>query len=180
MEETDICRSYPKLSDIARMHATFHVFPNASWQITVRTVHIVIAGVTSRFLREIPLFSKYFIYYRVFTWSPDGKYMYMQAIFTTKKSTGRQRNGKEEEGLGKEFESIVPEDEDVCAVLYVLHMLKRRMRFEELFALDGYDAYDERVETLRSQSWEVIKDLHKGFAERQQNLRSTRRLESKL
>src|SRR5271156_1920937 len=50
---TNRCRSYAKISDIARMHATFNVFPNASFQITKRTVEIVVAGVTARFIREI-------------------------------------------------------------------------------------------------------------------------------
>jgi len=103
--------------------------------------------------------------------------MYMQALFTIK--------GKRKEHEKTDFDSIIPDDQVICAVLYVGHIIqfakgqKERFGFEEVWALDCYNAYDERVQKLRVEGWKYVKDLHAGW-EREKNLKSSRRLGAKL
>jgi hypothetical protein len=166
------------MSDISRMGVSFSLFPAASFQILQRKLGLGLGAVSARFLREIPIFAKYFVYYRVISWSPDGRYMYMQAIFTMK---GKRRS--QDYSKSAEFPSIIPEDEIICAVLYVCHIMKfingRAGRFEEVFALDGFDCYDERVQKMRDEGWEYVKDLHEGW-EKERNFQSARRIGPRL
>jgi len=177
----DYYRSYVKISDLARMDFVFKYFPAASLNNLSRTLVITLDGVSTRFIREIPLFGKYFVYYRILSWSDDGRYMYMQAIFTIK---GNRKVDDHENTKNGEIPSIIPEDEVICAILYICNTLRRLKgrrgaRVEDLFRLDGFDAYDEQAQKTRKEGWEYVKDLHESW-ERRRNLRSARKFGAKL
>ena len=151
----------------------------ASFKILQGRIGLGLAAVSVRFLREIPIFAKYFIYYRVISWSPDGRHIYMQAIFTVK---GKRKRDVPDMKNG-EAPSIIPDDEIICAVQYVLLTMKsvngQWGRAEDLFALDGFDAYDERVQKIREEGWEFVNELHASW-ERGRNFQSARSLAARL
>lgn len=63
----------------------------------------------------------------------------------------------------REVPSIIAEDEVVCAILYVRNefILPSGVHrtVEEIFEEEGYFPYDERVQRMRRESWEWVKDL---------------------
>jgi hypothetical protein len=105
------------------------------------------------------MFSTYYVYTRFLTWSPDSQYLYSQTVFTKK---GHPKDLKEAQLL-KELPSIIGDDEVVCAILYVRNQFilpgGARRTVEEIFEEEGYLPYDERVQGLRRESWEWVKDL---------------------
>jgi hypothetical protein len=126
------------------------------------------------------MFATYNVYTRFLTWSPDGLHLYYQSVFTRK---GKSRNQQRDEKVFKEIPSIIPDDEIVCAVLYVRNQMIRRngkkLTMEEIFKEEGYDPYDPAVQKIKEEGWEYVKDLHaawdKGLA-----LGSIRRMAHRL
>jgi len=116
---------------------------------------------SARFLSEIPTFSTYYVYTRFLTWSPDGQHLYYQVVFTRK---GRRRSRALDEKVFKEIPCIIPNDEIICAILYVRNQVSlpngKKLKMEEIFRDEGYDPYDDRVQQIRAEGWEHVKDLH--------------------
>src|SRR5271154_827244 len=55
-------RSHFKMSDLARFNISFGMWPVASIDIVQRKFGIGLGAVSARFLREIPIFAKFFVY----------------------------------------------------------------------------------------------------------------------
>lgn len=171
---TLIDRSYFKIFSFSRFEYLFNRLPKGSRSVLLKKTPFVLIAASARYVREIPLFAKYFTYTRILTWSSDGRHLYNQTVFTMKGKGGEKRS--------TEFPSIIPDDEVVCAVLYSVHGVGRKgrkIRAEDVFALDGYDAYDERVQQMREEGWEFVKDLSLHW-DKERTLKSTRRLGPRL
>lgn len=173
-------RSFLKICDIKRTSHTHTVAPKAGIKFLSGSYILSQSACSLRFLNEIPTFSSYFVYTRFLTWSPDGRHLYYQIVFTKK---GRKRNRTAEDGVFKEIPSIVPDDETICAILYARNQIRRRngppVTLDEIFKDEGYDPYDERVRGLREEGWEYVQDLHAAW-ERDMALAGVRHLGYKL
>jgi hypothetical protein len=126
------------------------------------------------------MFATYYVYTRFLTWSPDGHHLYYQTVFTIK---GRKKNRAVEDKVFKEIPSIIPDDEIICAISYVRNQIisanGNRVTMEELLKDEGYEPYDERVQKIRDEGWEYVKDLHVAW-DKEMALAGIRQLGSRL
>ena len=127
------------------------------------------------------MFATYYVYTRFLTWSPDGHNLYYQAVFTIK---GRKKKTwAVEDKVFKEIPSIIPEDEIICAISYVRNQMTsangKRMTMEEILKDEGYEPYDERVQKIKSEGWEYVKDLHAAW-DKEMALAGLRQLGTRL
>jgi hypothetical protein len=124
------------------------------------------------------MFSTYYVYTRFLTWSPDGEYLYYQTVFTKK---GHKKNRDNQ--VFAEIPSIIPDDEVVCAILYVRNQIiwpgGKRMTMEEMFEEEGYFPWDERVQKMKKEGWEYVKGLHAAW-DREMALSGLRQLRAHL
>ena len=154
-------RSYQKICDIKRTGHTHKLAPVTALRVLKSQYLIGHAASSLRFLHEIPVFATYYVYTRFLTWSPDGLHLYYQTIFTIK---GRKKSRTVEDKVFKEIPSIIPDDEIICAISYVRNQIisanGKRMNLEEILKDEGYDPYNERVQKIKDEGWEYVKDLH--------------------
>jgi hypothetical protein len=136
---------------MARTSHNHLVIPKICLATTTWKHMIAHTATSARYIREIPIFSKYFVYTRILTWSDDGRCLYHQLIFTKK-------------GTPRGVEEGIPSDEVVCAVLYVRNQSvwrdRRKGNWEDIFKDEGYDVEDEEVRKCKDQGWEIVKELH--------------------
>jgi hypothetical protein len=137
------------------------VAPAAAWNVHTSKYLLGHSASSARFLDEIPMFATYYVYTRFLTWSPDGLHLYYQVVFTRKGRSGsQQRNEKVFKGIP----SIIPDDEIVCAILYVRNQMIRhdgkKLTMEEIFKEEGYDPYHPTVRRIKEKGWEYVKNLH--------------------
>ena len=173
-------RSYQKICDIKRTAHTHIVAPFGAWKVLKSEYLIGHSATSARFLRQLPILGKYYVYTRFLTWSPDGQYLYYQTVFTRK---GSLKNRKAEDKVFKEIPSIIPDDEIICAILYVRNQLFRRdgtrVTMEEVFADEGYNPHDERVQRIKEAGWEYVKNLHDAW-DKETTLAGLRRTSARL
>ena len=71
----------------------------------------------------------------------------------------------------------------ICAIVYVCYILKsingQLGRFEDVWASDGYDAYDKQTQEMLAEGWEFVQYLHNNW-ERKGILQSARKLGARL
>jgi hypothetical protein len=101
---------------------------------------------------------------------------YTQTIFTKKGKRGVKDPVKMDE-----LPSIIPDDEVICAVVYVCYgcLGLKSNQTEDLFAIDGYNAYDEKVQAMRAEGWELVKEMHANW-DKERTLQSARKLGARL
>jgi hypothetical protein len=99
------------------------------------------------FLRVIPPLSKYHIYSRIVTWTPDNRLL--------SDCVHGSRN--------EPIPSVVPKDEAVCAVMYAPYCWKLKpgenIPITEMLQDEGYEVCQEMVE-LNKQNWQLAKVFH--------------------
>ena len=83
----------------------------------------------------------------------------------------------------KEIPAIVPDEEIICAILYVRNQVRQRngkiVTLDEIFEDEGYDPYDDKVQKIRAEGWEYVKDLHAAW-EKEMALAGARHLGHRL
>ena len=167
-------------SDIKRTGHTHTLVPVTALRVLKSQYLIGHAASSLRFLNEIPMFATYYIYTRFLTWSPDGQHLYYQSVFTIK---GRKKSRAVEDKVFKEIPSIIPDDEIICAISYVRNQIisanGKRMTMEELLKEEGYEPYNERVQKIKDEGWEYVKDLHVAW-DKEIALAALRRLGTRL
>lgn len=138
------------------------------------------------FIREIPMLSVYKLHARIISWSPNGKWLYIQGVFTlpAKRTIQKKtKNGATQLRIslnnfdadpatasGMSSPAIVDEavspttlsGETICAVIYGRYVFKRPTRetvpVQEVLALLGYTG-DQEIEKKRAEGWEYVKGL---------------------
>jgi hypothetical protein len=112
-----------------------------------------LGGTMITFLREIPPLSKYYMYSRLFAWSPDDdKWLICQTVFTIPGKSGSQRRS--------DVPAIVPENEIVCAVMYSRYCMKKSsgktIPMLEVLKDEGYTVSEDMLR-LNQKNWEEVR-----------------------
>lgn len=125
---------------------------------------------------------KYNLHARIISWSPNGKWLYIQGVFTLP-SSGKSNPSKQPRQLLTPINSIngdpgmasgtstptniithrtTTNGETICAVIYGRYVFKRRNRetvpVHEVLEICGYTG-DEKIEKKRAEGWEYVKGL---------------------
>jgi len=154
-------------------------------------VNIFFGGSSVVFIREIPIFSKYNLHARIISWSPQGKWLYIQGVFTLPAMNSSKRKAKTEEkppqlpsllnivdagpGMGsgtstptskREVPKTTELGETICAVIYGRYVFKRKTRetitVPEALEICGYPV-DGEMERRRALGWEYVEGLEHGW-----------------
>jgi hypothetical protein len=139
-------------------------------------MRVAFGGSSVVFIREIPMFAKYNLYARIISWSPKGKWLYVQGVFTLpakQKSQGKPKlpaagmnivdpaldSGTSTPDLGI---PTTVEGETICAVIYGRYVFKRVTRetvpLQEILRICGYTG-DEEIEKKRLEGWQYVQGL---------------------
>jgi len=162
------------------------ILPDIIYSQKKHGIMIAFGGSSVVFIREIPMFSVYKLHGRIISWSPNGKWLYIQGVFTlpAKKSIQkRTENGPAQLPIsvnnfdadlatasGTSSPAIAGEvaspttlsGEKICAVIYGRYVFKRPTRetvpVPEVLAIYGYTG-DQEIEKKRAEGWEYVKGL---------------------
>ena len=158
-------------------------FPEIIYDTKNLGISIAFGGASVVFIREIPMLRKYNIHARIISWSPKGKWLYVQGVFTLP-SSGKSNPSKKTRHLPTPFNNFdadpgitsgtstptnhIPAStttingETICAVIYGRYVFKRRSRetipVPEALGICGYTG-DEEIEKRRTEGWEYVKGL---------------------
>jgi hypothetical protein len=164
-----------------------NVFPDIIYNIRKTGVTVAFGGASISFIREIPMFWKYNLHARVISWSPQGKWLYVQGVFTLPATSSKTTKPKLDEKKsqlptllnnvnadpGMESGTSTPSTrravatktdsgETICAVIYGRYVFKRKTRetvtVPEALEICGYPV-DGEMERRRAVGWEYVKGL---------------------
>jgi hypothetical protein len=150
-------RVYNKDFDFIRMELLCHLFPDVIYDSKTFGIKLAFGGASVVFVREIPMWRKYNLHARITSWSPRGKWLYVQGVFTlppskTSKFSANPRqlptminNLNADPGMvsgtstptssapnSLSVRSTIPTTtatgEVICAVIYGRYVFKRRSR----------------------------------------------------
>jgi hypothetical protein len=138
------------------MELLCHVFPEIIYDTKKIGITMAFGGASVVFIREIPMWKKYNLHARIISWSPRGKWLYVQGVFTfppsdpSKSSTSKSAKPRQlptmlnnlnaDPGMtsgastptSSTSVSTVPATtaagEIVCAVIYGRYVFKRKSR----------------------------------------------------
>ena len=162
-----LCQTFPEI-----------IYDTKNWRIS-----IAFGGASIVFIREIPILRKYNLHARIISWSPKGKWLYVQGVFTLP-SSGKSNASKQTHQLPSPINNFdadrgitsgtstatnfIPpptttiNGETICAVIYGRYVFKRRNRetvpVPEVLEICGYTG-DENIEKKREEGWEYVKGL---------------------
>ena len=165
-----------------------HVFSEIIYNMPKTGVNIFFGGSSVVFIREIPMFSKYNLHARIISWSPQGKWLYIQGVFTLPAMKSSKRKAKSEDkpppllnivdadpGTGsrtsiptgkREVPKTTESGETICAVIYGRYVFKRKTRetitVPEALEICGYPV-DGEMERRRALGWEYVKGLERDW-----------------
>jgi hypothetical protein len=167
------------------MELLCHLFPKVIYTPKkVGGISLAFGGASITFIREIPMWRKYNLHARVISWSPKGKWLYIQGVFTLP-TTGKRReekgrsmptmisslnadpgmsSGTSTPNLSGDIvaSSVTASGETICAVIYGRYVFKRKSRetvpVQEVLGICGYSG-DEDIEKKRAEGWEYVKGL---------------------
>ena len=173
---------YNKVFDFIRMDMVCQLFGEVIFNPKKSGITIAFGGASIVFIREIPMLRKYNLHARVISWSPKGKWLYIQGVFTLppskKPSTDAKRqlptllnNLNADSGIvsGTSTPTNVATSsqttmngETICAVIYGRYVFKRRSKetvpVNEVLGICGYSG-DEEIEKRRAEGWEYVRGL---------------------
>ena len=151
-------------------------FPEIIFDEKNLEISVAFGGASVVFIREIPILRKYNLHARVISWSPKGKWLYIQGVFTlplSQKSTPSKETSQLPSLLDR-FDAdpgtstptnIIPtptktiNGETICAVIYGRYVFKRRNRetvpIPEVLEICGY-AGDEEIEKKQAEGWKYV------------------------
>jgi hypothetical protein len=171
------------------------IFPDIIYDTKKLGIKVAFGGSSVVFIREIPVLGKYNLRARIISWSPRGKWFYVQGVFTlpaTAKSKDKRRpqivinnidsdaemvSGTSTPTLpGNRVPSTTLTGETICAVIYGRYVFKRRNKetvpVPEVLEVCGYIGDDE-IEKRRAEGWEYVKGLEHDW-DRDRALQSAR------
>ena len=162
-----LCQTFPEI-----------IYNTEKWGISM-----AFGGASVVFIKEIPILRKYNLHARIISWSPNGKWLYIQGVFTlpsSRKSNPSKQtrhlptlinNFNADPGMTSGTSTptnVIPtptttiNGETICAVIYGRYVFKRRNRetvpVPEVLEICGYTG-DENVEKKREEGWEYVKGL---------------------
>ena len=175
--------AYNKVFDFIRMDLLCQTFPEIIYDPKKWGISIAFGGGSVVFIKEIPMLRKYNLHARIISWSPKGKWIYVQGVFTLP-SSGKSNPSKQSRQLptlinnfnadpGMTSGTSTPTNliptptttingETICAVSYGRYVFKRRSRetvpVPEVLEICGYVG-DEKIEKKREEGWEYVKGL---------------------
>jgi hypothetical protein len=171
--------AYNKVFDFIRVDLLCQTFPEIIYDEKKLGISVAFGGASVVFIREIPILRKYNIHARVIGWSPKGKWLYIQGVFTlplSQKSTPSKETSQLPSLLDK-FDAdpgtstpanmihkptATINGETICAVIYGRYVFKRRNRetvpIPELLEICGY-AGDEEIEKKRAEGWNYVEKM---------------------
>lgn len=183
-------RVYNKDFDFIRMELLCHVFPDVIYESKRHGIRLAFGGASVVFIREIPMLRKFNLHARIISWSPGGKWLYVQGVFTLPASTASKSSTKSRQlptminnlnadpgmtsGTSTPTTSssvtAVPtttvSGEIICAVIYGRYVFKRKSRetvpISEVLGICGYTG-DEEIEKKRLEGWEYVKGLEQDW-----------------
>jgi len=137
---------------------------------------IAFGGTSVVFIREIPMFAKYNVYARIISWSPKGKWLYVQGVFTLPAKQKARPNKKlpttginlvdpmVDSGTSTPVQGspTTTNGEAICAVIYGRYVFKRLTKetfpVPEVLKICGY-AGDDEIERKRLEGWQYVQGL---------------------
>lgn len=187
--------SYNKVFDFIRIDILCQVLPDIIYDTKKLGIKVAFGGSSVVFIKEIPIFGTYNLHARIISWSPQGKWLYIQGVFTLPakgKPRDKQRlrtainNSDSDADLTSGTSTpTVPGDrvpattlagETICAVIYGRYVFKRRNKVtvpvQEVLAICGYIG-DGEIEKKRAEGWEYAKGLENDW-DRNRALQSAR------
>lgn len=188
---------YNKVFDFIRTDLMCQVFPEVIYNTKKSGISLAFGGSSVAFMKEIPMMRKYHIHARIISWSPGGKWIYVQGVFTlpaSKKSNAttekRQlgmliNNSNADLGMASGTSTPtthVPSStttmagETICAVIYGRYVFKRKREtvpVSEVLRICGHSGDDGEIERKRAEGWEYVKGLEHDW-DRDRALQSAR------
>src|SRR5579862_6233342 len=167
---------YNKVFDYIRTELLCQTFPDVMFNMKTLRLAIAFGGSSVVFIREIPMFAKYHLYARIISWSPKGKWLYVQGVFTL---PGKQKDSHKRKLPPAGVNLVDPaldsgaqtpvrglptteNGETICAVIYGRYVFKRSTRetlpVQEVLKICGYTGDDE-IEKKRIEGWEYVQGL---------------------
>lgn len=159
-------------------------------------VTVAFGGCSVVFIKEIPMFAKYNLYARIISWSPKGKWLYIQGVFTLPGKQTSRTTTPTKQKLSASVSNIADPAVDsgmstptsaipttangatICAVIYGRYVFKRKTRetvpVSEALRICGY-TIDDDIEKKRLEGWEYVQGLEHDW-ERDRALQSARNI----
>ena len=165
-----------------------NVFPNIIYNIRKTGVTVAFGGASINFIREIPMFWKYNVHARIISWSPQGKWLYVQGVFTLPATSNKAKveetkrqlptllnnvnadpgmdSGTSTPSTRRDLPTKTESGETICAVIYGRYVFKRKTRetvtVPEALEICGYPV-DREMEKRRTMGWEYVKGLERDW-----------------
>jgi hypothetical protein len=174
---------YNKVFDFIRTDLMCQVFPEVIYNTKNSGISLAFGGSSIVFIKEIPMMRTYHVHARIISWSPGGKWIYVQGIFTLPASKKSNTMTKKQQfalindvnadpGMASGTSTptaYIPSStttmagETICAVVYGRYVFKRKRRetvpVPDVLRICGYTGYDDEIERQRAEGWEYVKGL---------------------